>query len=128
MASLLLRELRTINPTQLRSHIPVIPRRPTNGLFSQVPIGINHIIASRRPLSTQKSTPNNPNQHQEVSNEMPKISWKDLGASRTVKIVVIIALSIIGTMETIFYFKMFMRKFFPEKGSEGEANVGSKTT
>ncbi|KAF3120336.1 hypothetical protein TWF703_002646 [Orbilia oligospora] len=50
-----------------------------------------------------------------IHHEMPKMSWKDLGASRTVKIVVIIALSIVGTMETIFYVKLFMRKFFPRE-------------
>ncbi|KAK6520264.1 hypothetical protein TWF506_000542 [Arthrobotrys conoides] len=118
MASL----LKTIRPPRLRPRISALPtpptlRRPT------APLPLIHMLKPtvqipQRAFSTQKPSPNpnpGPNHGQEVSHEMPKISWKDLGASRTVKVVVIVALSIVGTMETIFYVKVLMRKFFPDE-------------
>jgi len=64
----------------------------------------------QRLLST--SNPSKPanshNQHQEI----PIAKFSELGASRTVKIVVIVALTIGGTMETIFWTKVIWRKFF----------------
>ncbi|KAK6340380.1 hypothetical protein TWF730_002140 [Orbilia blumenaviensis] len=112
MASL----LRTIGPPRLQPRISALPRSPT--LRKPIaPFPIVHMLkptAPQRAFSSQRPMPN-PNQGQEVSHEMPKVNWKDLGASRTVKIVVIVALSIVGTMETIFYFKLFMRRFFPDE-------------
>ena len=118
MASL----LKTIRPPRLRPRISALPispilRRPTT------PLPLIHMLKPtvqipQRAFSTQKLSPSpspSPNHGQEVSHEMPKINWKDLGASRAVKIVVIIALSIVGTMETIFYVKLFMKKFFPDE-------------
>jgi len=61
-----------------------------------------------------------PNQNQ----EMPMAKFSELGASRTVKIVVIIVLTIGGTLETIFWAKIIWRKFFREK-EEGEEGDGS---
>lgn len=53
------------------------------------------------------------------------MSLKELGANRTVKIVVIIALTIGGTAETIFWAKMLWAKFGPgekeEEEDEGES-------
>ncbi len=40
------------------------------------------------------------------------LSFKELGATRTVKIVAIIALCIIGTAETVFWVQVGWRKFF----------------
>ena len=49
----------------------------------------------------------------------PQIKVLDqLGASRGVKIVVIICLSIFGTMETIFYAKAALRYFYPQRDDE----------
>lgn len=36
-----------------------------------------------------------------------------MGASRPVKIVIVVAISVLGTMETIFYFQAAKRYFFP---------------
>ncbi|KAF3315628.1 hypothetical protein TWF173_003208 [Orbilia oligospora] len=129
MASL----LKTIRPPRLRPRISACSTSPTLRRPT-APLPLIHMLKptvqiSQRAFGTQKPGPNpspGPNHGQEISHEMPKISWKDLGASRTVKIVVIIALSIVGTMETIFYAKLFMRKFFPgeEKPVEdGESAV-----
>lgn len=49
----------------------------------------------------------------------PAPSWPqikvldDLGATRGVKIFILVCLSIYGTMETIFYTKAIMRYFYP---------------
>lgn len=48
----------------------------------------------------------------------PRITLKDLGANRTVRIVVLVALSIFGTMETIFWAKVIWAKFFQKAESE----------
>ncbi|KAK6338917.1 hypothetical protein TWF696_009718 [Orbilia brochopaga] len=113
--------LRTVKPSYLQSHMSGLPRyMHVQTLKTQKPLAITLRPAPQRLFSSQKG-PQRPNSHQEVSHEMPKISWKELGASKPIKIVLIIALSIIGTMETIFYFKLFMRKFFPnEEPPEGE--------
>ncbi|KAK6522609.1 hypothetical protein TWF281_002047 [Arthrobotrys megalospora] len=109
MASL----LRTIRPPRLQPRISALPRYPPLRR-AIAPLPVIHMLKPlpQRAFSSQRP---NPNQSQEVSHEMPKINWKDLGASRTVKIVVIIALSVVGTMESIFYFKLFMRRFFPDE-------------
>lgn len=44
----------------------------------------------------------------------------ELGANRTVKIVVIMALMIAGTAESIFWGKLLWAKFAPEDGKEDE--------
>lgn len=45
----------------------------------------------------------------------PGFNFKELGASRTVKVVVIVALSIGGMMESIFWAQVLWAKFGPEK-------------
>ena len=51
--------------------------------------------------------------------ELPPISfnWTDLGANRTVKITILIAVGIIGTTETIFYTRALWRYFVPPESS-----------
>ncbi|KAK6496652.1 hypothetical protein TWF481_001642 [Arthrobotrys musiformis] len=138
--------LKTIRPPRLQPRISALPtlpplRRPTTPshfIYIHMLKPTVQIQIPRRAFSTpapQKPSPGpgpNPNHGQEVSHEMPKINWRDLGASRTVKIVVIVALSIVGTMETIFYVKLFMRRFFPDEEkpvAENESVVeGSKST
>ncbi|KAK6344945.1 hypothetical protein TWF718_006895 [Orbilia javanica] len=118
MASL----LKTIRPPRLRPRISALPTSPTlrrpTAPFSLIHMLKPTVQTPQRAFSSQKPSPNpnlGPNHGQEVSHEMPKVNWKDLGASRTVKIVVIVALSIVGTMETIFYVKLFMKRFFPDE-------------
>ena len=68
-----------------------------------------------------------PSGHQKQPNQSQSSAGSDLlstirGASRTTKIIVIVALSIVGTAETIFWAKVLWRKFFaidePESQSE----------
>jgi hypothetical protein len=51
-------------------------------------------------------------------------NWKELGGSRTVKIVVITALTIAGTVETIFWTKVLWAKFGPAKVVDGGSEEG----
>jgi hypothetical protein len=48
-------------------------------------------------------------------------SFKDLGASRTVKIVVYSFLGVAATLETVAWTKFLYEKFGPSKPDEGEA-------
>ncbi|EPS41685.1 hypothetical protein H072_4396 [Dactylellina haptotyla CBS 200.50] len=118
--------LRTIKPKNLTPFISVSPNYALQRPLVLRPIRSS--LLTQRYLSTQRTSPHGSPKPDEVSHEMPRISWKDLGASRTVKIVVIVALSIVGTMETIFYFKMFMRKFFPDKEEEVEEGSNSSSS
>ena len=45
--------------------------------------------------------------------EYPTFSLKDLGANRATKTVVVIALSVLATMESIFWIKVGWRRFGP---------------
>ncbi|KAK6539478.1 hypothetical protein TWF694_009701 [Orbilia ellipsospora] len=120
--------LRTIRPNYLQSQIATLSRSAFRRPLVTSSRQSSYIPNSQRSFSTQIIKLQKPNQSQEVSHEMPKINWRDLGANRTVKIVVIVALSIIGTMESIFYVKLFMRKFFPGKeGEEGSGDTESPT-
>ncbi|KAH8587456.1 hypothetical protein B0O99DRAFT_481996, partial [Bisporella sp. PMI_857] len=48
--------------------------------------------------------------------------FSELGATKTVKVVVIICLCIAGTMETIFWTRVLWEKFGPAKGEGGGAS------
>ena len=68
-----------------------------------------------------------PSEHQKQSNQAQSSTGSDListirGASRTTKIIVIVALSIAGTAETIFWAKVLWRRFFAidELGPQSE--------
>jgi len=67
--------------------------------------------------STNKPTPN-----QNSQDPFPKANFKDLGANRTVKVVVIASLAVIATAETIAWTKFLWGKFGPksEKGAGGD--------
>ncbi|KAJ8058193.1 hypothetical protein OCU04_012392 [Sclerotinia nivalis] len=51
------------------------------------------------------------------------INFKDLGATKTVKWVVVVAISIAGTMETIFWTKVLMAKLGWGEGEKMEEEV-----
>ena len=92
---------------------------------------------SKSPLHTQQqqqqsSKPANSNPHPPNSGSdlNPSLNLEELwgGASRTTKVIFIVALCICGTAETIFWIKVGWHKFFGgktevEQGSEG---VGDK--
>lgn len=60
-------------------------------------------------------SPQKPDQPEEI----PSFSWKELGASRTAKFVIIGSLGIVGTLETIFYAKILMRRMGWDSVKEG---------
>jgi len=83
-------------------------------------------ISSKNPCQTfsfstsrnlYKPTSEKP-KSQNPSSPMSKLT--ELGANRTVKIVVIMALMIAGTAESIFWGKLLWAKFAPEDGKEDE--------
>jgi hypothetical protein len=79
-----------------------------------------HILTSKSRYSTSKPPPNT-----SENSELPSFSFKDLGANRTVKIVVIVALTIGGTAESVFWAQMLWAKFGPEKKEDEEIEGSS---
>lgn len=65
------------------------------------------------------ASPKPENSHKQYE-EIKAAKFSELGASRTVKIVVIIAVVIGGTMETIFWTKVLWAKFFGAAEEKGE--------
>lgn len=57
---------------------------------------------------------------------MPSFSFKDLGASPTVKAVVYTALGIYGTAETYFYGRWAYEKFYNKEATPQESGDGPK--
>lgn len=64
---------------------------------------INRASFSQKPDKPASDSPRNPS--------LKAVSFKDLGASCTVKVVVIVCLSIIGTMESITWGSLLWAKF-----------------
>ncbi|PMD40193.1 hypothetical protein L207DRAFT_335186 [Hyaloscypha variabilis F] len=65
------------------------------------------------------STNPNPKQQQNQNPSMGGASFKDLGANRTVKVVVYVSLGVIATLESVTWGKLLWRRFGPRPG-EGE--------
>ncbi|KAM3075797.1 hypothetical protein ACMFMG_007924 [Clarireedia jacksonii] len=93
--------------------------------------------ALRNPRLEPQPQPKSKPKSSENPGPMPTAGFKDLGATRTVKIVVITCLSIAGTMESIFWFKMLWAKYGPvgdveagieEKSIEGEGKGENETS
>src|SRR4051794_9505753 len=94
--------LRTIKPRSFPS--PATQKYRARPLANPIQDSRSQSV-TRRQLGTQNENPNP---------QLPKFSFKELGASRTVKYVVIVALTIGGTMESIFWIQMIRAKFFQE--------------
>lgn len=93
----------------------------------RLPLGPQFIFSFRRATfststdsKTQKAPPHKPasSTHASGNPSYPTLSFKDLGASRTVKIVVIAGLSVIGTIESIFWAKVIWAKISPPPQEE----------
>lgn len=50
----------------------------------------------------------------------PTFSFQDLGANRTVKVIVIVCLTVFGTLESIFWAKFLWAKFSPSPENESQ--------
>ncbi|KAI5806046.1 hypothetical protein EDC01DRAFT_777935 [Geopyxis carbonaria] len=72
-----------------------------------------------RPLSTRK-TPKYPPQENETENpSYPTFTLKGLGANRTVKVVVVAALTVMATAETVFWGRVVWGKWGPKGDGDG---------
>ncbi|KAN0095875.1 hypothetical protein V8E51_016586 [Hyaloscypha variabilis] len=74
-------------------------------------------------LSNPRLYSTNPKPSQNQSPSMGGASFKDLGANRTVKVVVYVSLGVIATLESITWGKLIWRRFGPEpkpNGGDGE--------
>ncbi|PSK51901.1 hypothetical protein B9Z65_3168 [Elsinoe australis] len=115
MASRLLTPLRHLNHTPCPLHQPL----PTASLLP---------FQSPKSFATSAFQRGNNMPHKpdvNFKNEIPKFNFKDLGASRTAKIVVISGLVIAATAETVTYVRLGMRWWRGEgkvedEGAEGE--------
>lgn len=97
-----------------KSQLPLPPSTPSPKTRS---LSLKYHTASPT-LHAQKHLPKNPNK----PDELPAFSFKDLEATKTVRYVLIGGLTVVGTMETIFYAKVLRRKMgwdSVESGKEG---------
>ncbi|MCJ1472112.1 hypothetical protein MMC13_000759 [Lambiella insularis] len=109
-----IRHLTTKSIPSLRSHaLPPNPRltfHPQKANLGTKADDKSHIVPPRKPGSTPLS--GNP--------AHPRVSFKDLGATWTVKVVVIACLTVLGTLETIFYLRMGWAWLYPVAEGEEE--------
>lgn len=67
------------------------------------------LLSSSAPYNSPKLAPEMPNQNP----QLPPFRFKDLGASRTVKVVVITCISVLATLESYFWMRVIWEKFGP---------------
>ena len=115
----------TLKPIHWTSRTILTQRYLSNNLLSPHILTVYPRHHSQRPLSTQhhQQPELHPADHKPVQsqpNQNPSFqsaSFKDLGATRTVKIVVLVCLGVLGTLETIFWTKAVWRYFVESKAS-----------
>lgn len=78
----------------------------------------NGLTAHGPSVQSRHVTRQSQNRKQNDEPELPRFSFKDLGASPTVKAVVYTALGIYGTAETYFYGRWAYEKFYRKKDAE----------
>src|SRR6201746_620333 len=83
------------------------PQKPTNTSATKV----RSLSTTKRNGSSSIKTGSDKKRPFDDQVEPPKISFSALGASRPVKVVVIAALAIVGTMESIFWMRVLWEKF-----------------
>lgn len=104
-------------------HLPCVQQRLQSSP-SQFPHP-SRSFSTHPQLHTQNPSPNSPNSPKQPLPPNPSFdaaSFKELGATRTVKIVVYIAVAVMGTAETFTWSKFLWAKFGPkEEDAEIEA-------
>ncbi|OCK98803.1 uncharacterized protein K441DRAFT_654176 [Cenococcum geophilum 1.58] len=109
----------------------IVWRSAPNHRNAVLPLGPQFIFSFRRATfssstdsKTQKVSPHKPASSTQASGNpsYPTVSFKDLGASRTVKIAVIASLSVIGTIESIFWAKVIWAKISPSPQEEPKSD------
>jgi hypothetical protein len=102
--------LRITHPSSLRLHHSPKPHPPSY-----------QSLKSKKQFSSNKPSFQAASKKPNQPEELPNFSFNELGATKTVKFVMIAGLSVIGTMETIFYAKILMRKMgWDEDEGKGE--------
>ena len=106
-------------------------RSTPNHRNAVLPLGPQFIFSFRRATfstgidnKTQKAPSHKPASSTQASGNpsYPTFSFKDLGASRTVKIVVIAGLSVINTIKSIFWVKAIWAKISPSLQEEPKSD------
>ncbi|KAI2641862.1 hypothetical protein GGS26DRAFT_586254 [Hypomontagnella submonticulosa] len=100
------------------------PYRLANGSYSPKPS--TQITTSKFSTSYSRLTTKEPKKDSSKSPEDPipmGSIFKDLAISRTAKIVILIALSIYGTMETIFYYNWFRRWWSGDEDNQSRSKA-----
>jgi hypothetical protein len=109
----------------------IVWRSTLNHRNAVLPLGPQFILSFRRATfstgtdnRTQKMPPHKLASSTQASGNpsYPTFSFKDLGASRTVKIVVIAGMSVIGTIESIFWIKVIWAKISPSPQGEPKSD------
>ncbi|KAH6712605.1 hypothetical protein DL95DRAFT_395463 [Leptodontidium sp. 2 PMI_412] len=77
-------------------------------------------FATNYPLQTQNPSPSPSKPSPPPNPSFGAASFKELGATRTVKIVVYIAIGIMGTVETFTWSRFLWAKFGPKKVEDGD--------
>lgn len=72
-------------------------------------------LHSQRDAASKHADPSKPG-----SPEYPSFSFAGLGATRAVKVTVLVALGVAGTLETIFWTKALLRYCFPSPSPDKE--------
>lgn len=104
-------------------------RRPPQKLANTSAATVRSLSTTKRNGASSPQTGSDKKRPFDDQVEPPKMSFSDLGASRPVKVVVIVALAIVGTMESIFWMRVLWEKFGPApKEEQKESSVESKPT
>ncbi|KAF2458302.1 hypothetical protein BDY21DRAFT_342118 [Lineolata rhizophorae] len=121
---------KTLHPTPTRLVSPRHDQAPPSSLHHPCPAPAPQ---QQRPLSTSKEPPRKPNPDaksspSESDPETPSFSFKDLGATKTTRVVVYGALMVVGTAETVTWGTWAWRKFGPknEDGKDEEGEGGDE--
>lgn len=117
--ALLSRSTRSIQQLSSRSSLTHRNPTPAPGPWS-LPVWQKANLSTGEGVKSQKAPPSNLNPKSSPSENpsYPAFSFEGLGANRTVKYVVIGALSVLGTIESIFWAKTLQAKFWPSTEEE----------
>ncbi|OTB16848.1 hypothetical protein K445DRAFT_283926 [Daldinia sp. EC12] len=105
------------------------PYGPTFNSHTCISTQLTRVIRTTSKFSTSSSSLSKNRPANDPSNKQPDdippmgFSFEGLGMTRTTKIVVIIIISIFGTMETIFYAKWLWRWYSGTENNETETKA-----
>ncbi|KAF7951275.1 hypothetical protein EAE96_006598 [Botrytis aclada] len=109
----------------------LIRRRPSTSRTTKTIGGRNlHTSEPRRYAELERKTLSKGkparSESKKIQNPSAGIDFKDLGATKTVKWVVIVAISVAATVETIFWTKMLVARLGRDGGKKEEEKEGTR--